>query len=78
MRLNEPKYILVGLLKDRVNSCVETVGSVENIDSKPPREFEVICRLYENKYVWFYIVNEKSGMIRYSTVSNSLNYIFSP
>jgi hypothetical protein len=77
MKLREPKYILVGLIKDNVNSCVETVGSVENIDSKPPREFEVICRLYENKYTWFYIVNEKSGMIRYSTVSNSLNYIFS-
>jgi hypothetical protein len=74
MRINEPKYILVGLVKG--GSCVETVGSVENIDSKPDSEFRVICRLYENKYTWFYILNEKSGLIRYSSgMSNSHRFI---
>jgi hypothetical protein len=78
MRIVGDKYILLGVVKGSGGSCVEVVGSVENIDSKPPREFEVICRLYQNKYKWFYIVNESNGVARYSYgISNSLNYIFS-
>jgi hypothetical protein len=77
MRVGETRYMIVGLRKNGGVSSIEVVGSVDNIDSKPDSEFRVICRLYENEYRWFYIVNESNGVVKYSNSRNSLNYIFS-
>lgn len=76
-RIDHP-YLVVGAIKSNRNVTIEVVGSVENIDSKPTREFEVICNLYVNRFHWFYIVDGKSGVIRYSHgMSHALNYVFS-
>lgn len=58
------KISIVGLVEGSTTLSTETVCSERNMEKfKTTLEWQTILSLYKNRFIWYYIINNKNGAI---------------